>query len=31
LILATFTTLLFVPLVYSYFRKNTVPLYEDVA
>jgi len=31
LILATFTTLLFVPLVYSYFRRNTVPVYEDVA
>jgi len=31
LLLATFTTLLFVPLVYSYFRKNTVPIYEDVA
>jgi multidrug efflux pump subunit AcrB len=31
LILATFTTLLFVPLVYSYLRKNTVPITEDVA
>ncbi|MDB5273974.1 MAG: AcrB/AcrD/AcrF family multidrug efflux protein [Chitinophagaceae bacterium] len=31
LILATFTTLLFVPLVYSFLRKNTVPLTEDVA
>jgi multidrug efflux pump subunit AcrB len=31
LVLATFTTLLFVPIVYSYFRKNTVPVYEDVA
>jgi multidrug efflux pump subunit AcrB len=31
LVLATFTTLLFVPLVYSYFRRNSVPLYEDVA
>jgi multidrug efflux pump subunit AcrB len=31
LLLATFTTLLFVPLVYSYFRRNTVPVYEDVA
>ena len=31
LIVATFTTLLFVPLVYSYFRKNTVPVTEDVA
>lgn len=31
LIVATFTTLLFVPLVYSFLRKNTVPLTEDVA
>ncbi len=31
LLLATFTTLLFVPLVYSFFRKNTVPVTEDVA
>jgi multidrug efflux pump subunit AcrB len=31
LIVATFTTLLFVPLVYSYLRKNSVPLTEDVA
>jgi multidrug efflux pump subunit AcrB len=31
LIVATFTTLLFVPLVYSYLRKNTVPINEDVA
>jgi len=31
LIIATFTTLLFVPLVYSYLRKDTVPLTEDIA
>jgi len=31
LIIATFTTLLFVPLVYSYLRKNSVPLTEEVA
>jgi multidrug efflux pump subunit AcrB len=31
LVLATFTTLLFVPLVYSVFRKNSVPITEDVA
>jgi len=31
LIIATFTTLLFVPLVYSYLRKDSVPLTEDIA
>jgi len=31
LLLATCTTLLFVPIVYSYLRKNSVPVYEDVA
>ena len=31
LILATFTTLLFVPMVYSFFRKDSVPLNENVA
>ncbi len=31
LLLATVTTLLYVPLVYSYVRRNTVPVTEDVA
>ncbi len=31
LVFATFTTLLFVPIVYSVFRKNSVPVTEDVA
>jgi multidrug efflux pump subunit AcrB len=31
LLLATITTLLYVPLVYSYVRRNTVPVTEDVA